>query len=155
MASDIVIIVFQSAIAGDAMKLTGVNGWMEFRVSPSDVSPSAYNNGDITATPFDATVNETIGATDLTATTLNGTLCVRGLTVGQPMSVYNLSGTLVYRAVATAPETKTILPACGIYIIRSDDRTLKRQESFFLQKIKQNEKKAVLLPLSRNFSQFS
>ena len=124
-AGDIVIFRFDAATAGDAVKLTGVNGLFEFRVSPSDVSPSAYNECAITATPFDDTANDVIGATVLTASVLDGTLHVGGLTSGELWSVYNLSGTLVYRTVATASEAQIRLPGRGVYVVVSGNETVK------------------------------
>jgi hypothetical protein len=124
-ADDIVIFLFQSATAGDTVKLSGVNGLFEFRVSPSGVTPPAYNDGAITATPFDATANDLIGATTLTATTLNGALHLRGLTVGGMISVYNTTGQRIYNAIATSGDVVFPLPARGVYIIIHNGQTVK------------------------------
>jgi hypothetical protein len=55
----------------------------------------------------------------------DGILHVSGLTEGKTWSVYNVTGTLVYQSVATGKEAKIILNVSGIYIIQSENRTVK------------------------------
>jgi hypothetical protein len=125
-ADDIVIFVFLPATAGDGLTPTGVNGHFEFRVSPTNVPNSAYNTGVITATAFDPTANETLRSdTKLTAWAQNGILHINGLTVGELWSIYNLSGVLIYRNLATDHEATIRLPDRGIYIIKSGNQTMK------------------------------
>ena len=123
-AGDIVIFHFDTATAGDAVKPKGVNGLLEFRVSPSDVSPSAYSDGVITATPYDATANDVIDA-PFKVWTHNSNLYATGLTEGEMISVYNMTGQRIYNAIATSGEVVIPLPAKGVYIIIHNSQTIK------------------------------
>jgi len=129
-ADDIVIFVFQPAVAGDATTPKGIGGLIEFRVSPPSVPPkSAYSSGFITATGFDATGNGVIAGehagSPLRAWAQNGVLNVSGLTVGDTWSVYNMYGILIRRTVATDSKATIPLPAHGLYIIRNGNATIK------------------------------
>jgi hypothetical protein len=63
-------------------------------------------------------------AGDLTAVSVNGTLKISGLTVGEPVSVYTLQGILVSRKVALSTEQEVKLPA-GIYIVATGEKRVK------------------------------
>ena len=101
-----------------------MNGLLEFRVSPFDVTPSAYNNGTITATPFDASANDVIGAA-FKVRTLNSALYATGLTEGEMISLYNMTGQRIYNAIATSGDVVVPLPAKGVYIIIHNGQTVK------------------------------
>ena len=89
---------FRPAQAGTPENNSGVNGYFEFRVTPPDTRISAYNEGTIVATAYDAVANEqlTMNNEQLRAWVQNGVLHVSGLTVGKPWYVYNLYGQLIY-----------------------------------------------------------
>ena len=55
----------------------------------------------------------------------NGLLHVTGLTVGEVWSVYNATGTLVYRDIAQSEEADVAPSVKGMYIIQAGDRTIK------------------------------
>jgi len=55
----------------------------------------------------------------------NGMLHISGVTPGETLSVYTASGALVYTGIVTSNEESIALPAQGVYIIRSENRTLK------------------------------
>ena len=55
----------------------------------------------------------------------NGRLHVSGLHTGEPWRVYRMSGALIYRDTATGSEANISLPARGLYIVQSGDRTVK------------------------------
>jgi hypothetical protein len=55
----------------------------------------------------------------------SGQLHVSGLTVGKQWSVYNISGTLVHTAKATAAEADITLPVQGLYIVVSEGQSVK------------------------------
>ena len=83
-------------------------------------------DGIITPTAFDPTDNDALRSdTRLTAWAQNGMLHVSGVTVGELWSIYNLSGVLVYRNLATDHEATICLPDRGIYIIKSGNQTMK------------------------------
>jgi len=126
MPSDIVILTanFLPAIAGDAGKPLGTNGFFEFRVSKSSLI-SAYSKGTIKATPFDPTSNEILRNGALKAWTSNGTLYVSGLTEGGMLSVYSVTGTLVYRNIIPSETADIPLAAKGIYFVRQGSQTVK------------------------------
>jgi len=91
-----------------------------------------YHAGAVsTGVPVTTDAQETTGsgedlqANPLTAYVQGGKLYVRGLTEGKPWSVYNASGMLVYRGIATSDEMTISLSALGLFIIQSENRTLK------------------------------
>jgi len=49
----------------------------------------------------------------------NGQLRVSGLTVGEPVSIFNATGALVYHRIAASEETDVPLTVHGVYIVRS------------------------------------
>ena len=60
------------------------------------------------------------------AWTQNGTLYVKGLTVGKPWYIYNLYGQLIYTVIAANGDTVEIrLSVKGLYIIQSGNGTTK------------------------------
>jgi len=128
----IVVFTFVPASAGTSDTPSGINGKFEFRVTPPNTRTSAYNDGIITATPFDATSNE---LTDYISTSLNdrartikawvqnGVLYVSGLSPGKPWSIYHINGTLIYKGIATGDKETDNYPSLqtpGIYIIVSE-----------------------------------
>ena len=145
---DIVIFSFTPAHSGTDTNTKGINGKFEFRVTPPETRMSAYKDGIIIATPFDATGNISTSLNDristllndrLRAWTQNGILYVDGLTPGTTWRVYNLTGTLIYtgtvsersRTIGTrliAPQPAPLsapLPAKGIYIVTNGNETVK------------------------------
>jgi hypothetical protein len=78
----------------------------------------------------DNDVIEDDGSTTLTnrplrAWTQNSEVHVSGLTIGQPWSLYNLSGVLIYRATATDSQAQIPLPERGLYVVICDNRSVK------------------------------
>jgi hypothetical protein len=61
----------------------------------------------------------------LNAWTLNDQLHIEGLTVGEPFSVYTVSGVLVYKKIAETENTNIPLQAKGVYLITHNNRTIK------------------------------
>jgi hypothetical protein len=117
---------YRPPIDGDADNPEGTDGYFEFRVSPAIVNNSAYSSGTIKAIAFDATGNDSFAAASLRATKQqNGSLRVAGLTPGRQWSVYSIAGTLIYSSIATDNEANILLPAHGLYIIRSGSASLK------------------------------
>jgi hypothetical protein len=68
---------------------------------------------------------ENVHAVVLTAYTQNGVLYVNGLQAGATWSVYSITGVLIYQAVAPAERAEFILPARGLYIVRSGNSVIK------------------------------
>jgi hypothetical protein len=78
------------------------------------------------AASFQNTVaNEEIAKVQLSAYAQNGTLHVKGLTVGKPWYIFNLSGQLIYTGIAADDKAEKQMPEKGIYIIRADAGTIK------------------------------
>jgi uncharacterized protein YjdB len=71
------------------------------------------------------TAAERAPQSSLKAWTQGETLHVKGLQAGQPWSLYSISGAMIYHGVALDSEAAVILPARGVYIIRSGDNTIK------------------------------
>jgi hypothetical protein len=123
---DFVIYTFVPANAGTVDNANGVNGRFEFRVTPPDVIPSAYNSGTITASPVSNDSPFEGGRGMLKAWTQNGVLYVSGLTPGAKWSVYNIVGTLIYTGIATSEtDNYPSLQERGIYIVVSNGKTVK------------------------------
>ena len=55
----------------------------------------------------------------------NGTLHVTGLTAGKTLSVYSLSGALIFRSVATSDAVEIPLQTQGVYIVQSENWTVR------------------------------
>lgn len=55
----------------------------------------------------------------------NGLLHVAGLTAGEKMNIYSVSGALVYQNIVTGEEMDIILSLEGVYSIQTGKRTLK------------------------------
>jgi hypothetical protein len=92
-------------------------------VSAAGATPVPSNPATVTVTGTTGT-GETY-VTPLKAWTRGGMLHVEGLAEGKVWSIYNVSGALIYRSIATGEEADVLLPAQGVYIIRSEDRTIK------------------------------
>ena len=75
----------------------------------------------ITATYRIIVANGNIETSALKAWTQNGILYINGLTPGEPWSVYNLTGSLIYTGIATDSETTLTLPGRGIYILKNSN----------------------------------
>ena len=129
LPSDIVILNnFQPATTGNVGSPSGINGYFEFRISPSIVNDSAYSDGTIIATPFNISANDLVDTNDypsLKTWTQNGVLHVSGLTQGTKWYVYNMNGILIYQGTANGREANISLPICGIYIIINGTNSLK------------------------------
>jgi len=54
-----------------------------------------------------------------------GKLTVRGLMGGKVWSIYDTSGNLVYRNIASSDEESVLLNAQGVFIVESEGRTVK------------------------------
>jgi glucuronoarabinoxylan endo-1,4-beta-xylanase len=61
----------------------------------------------------------------LTAWTREGRLHVSGLTPGKSWSVYNLSGRLVYQAIADSDKADVALALRGVYVVASESQRVK------------------------------
>lgn len=92
----------------------------KFGLTPESYLLTKYQSTtiyELLKTDGSITGNEkTILTSSLKVWSQNGSLCVNGLTPGQPWSVYSVSGTLVYHATAATDKADIVLPT-GIYII--------------------------------------
>ena len=52
-------------------------------------------------------------------------LHVTGLSTGLPWHLYNMQGMVVYQGIAAGKEADVMLPARGVYLVRSGNRTVK------------------------------
>jgi hypothetical protein len=68
---------------------------------------------------------ENVQSAKLQAISTGGGLQVRGLVQGEVLSIYNLSGQLVYNGKATASEQLVPLQVRGIYIVVAGERRVK------------------------------
>ena len=59
------------------------------------------------------------------AWTHDGVLYISGLTQGKPLHIYNIFGQLVYQATVVSDKAAIPLPARGLYIIQTNNQTLK------------------------------
>jgi uncharacterized protein (DUF2141 family) len=75
-------------------------------------------------------VGEIASSNPLKAWMRNGLLHVEGLTAGETLSIYSVSGQLAYQSVATSEEMDIPLKAEGVYIIQSGNNTVKAPVNF-------------------------
>jgi hypothetical protein len=64
-------------------------------------------------------------AGELSAYGLGGVLTVKGLVAGEPYSIHNAQGVLIYRGVAKSDEATVNAPVKGVYVVTSAGKTLK------------------------------
>ncbi|MDR2809229.1 MAG: hypothetical protein LBB84_01560 [Tannerellaceae bacterium] len=72
-----------------------------------------------------ATDLENIANRQLRGWTSDATLYVTGLTPGQPWGVYALTGATIYFGTATDSKADILLPARGMYIVKSGNKAIK------------------------------
>jgi len=104
-----------------------------FSMTPGTATPSNYTimqpngvTGAITAAATTITNSIELEPVNLlNAWIKNGILHVQGLTKGNTINVYSASGALVYRSIATGEEANIHLTMQGVYIVQSDNRTVK------------------------------
>jgi hypothetical protein len=87
--------------------------------------PVSAPSAPIVTEESNPTGSEDLEATPLTAYIKGGRLFVRGLNEGKLWSVYSATGMLVYRGISTADEMDIPLNAQGMFIIQSEERTVK------------------------------
>jgi hypothetical protein len=91
-------------------------------VTGTDIPPASIH---ITHTVSDTGSDPTLPSTALTAWMHNNKLHIKGLTVGQPWSIYHISGSLIHHTTAESTEATTTLPSRGVYIIKSGTQVVK------------------------------
>jgi len=69
--------------------------------------------------------NEKLNTTTLNAYASNGILYISGLQPGQPLTVFNLAGQLIYKGMARSEDEHIPLAAGGIYIVAAGEQTVK------------------------------
>ena len=129
LIDDIMINTLSPAIAGTEKVPAGKDGSFEFFVTLTCGATTIITNnipGVINATPYTITgINELAQTSVLKVFVLNGRLQVSGLTAGKQWSVYNISGVLVYRNIATEEVAYINLPSKGVYIVQSRNENVK------------------------------
>ena len=68
---------------------------------------------------------EGIQANSLKVFAQNSMLYVSGLTAGEVLSIYNITGTLIYQGVTNSDKMEINLSGRGVYLIRSNNKTVK------------------------------
>jgi hypothetical protein len=126
-ATDITISNFLAATAGVYGNPSGTDGRFTFTVNLTKGASSAITTpvtGAITATP-DYTGTEIVPVVTLTVASVDGGLLVRGLVVGDQLSVYNIRGQLLYKVKATDTEQRIYLRERGVYVVVSGKYNVK------------------------------
>ncbi|MDR3250700.1 MAG: DUF6383 domain-containing protein, partial [Tannerella sp.] len=126
-AADITISGFHAATEGVWGNVWGTDGGFTFTVKLSQGASRATTapvDGVIYATPA-PTGTEEVAAGALTVTPTDGGLLVRGIVIGEQLSVYNLRGQLLYNVKATSTEQRIDLRERGIYVIVSGENSVK------------------------------
>ncbi|MDR3266489.1 MAG: hypothetical protein LBT24_02855, partial [Tannerella sp.] len=127
-AADITITNFFAATAGTSGNISGTNGRFTFTVTLTKGASRATTtpaNGIITATAFDDTGTEVVPVATLTVASVDEGLLVRGLVVGDQLSVYNIRGQLLYNVKATDTEQRIYLRERGVYVVVSGKHNVK------------------------------
>ena len=78
-----------------------------------------------TIVEYTPTYTEYVEISTLKAYTSNGILHISGLQTGKPISIYSISGQLVYKGVAKAETEQIPLNVNGVYIVTSGNQTIK------------------------------
>ena len=74
---------------------------------------------------YDAVGIEQVASQTLKAYASNGLLYITGLQSGQPLSIYSLSGQLVYQGIAKAADEYVSLAVRGVYIVVAGEQKVK------------------------------
>ena len=74
---------------------------------------------------YDLTDNEQINLQILKVYASNGLLTISGLQAGKPISIHSISGQIVYKGVAKAETEQIPMNVTGIYIVTSENQTIK------------------------------
>jgi hypothetical protein len=119
---------FSKAVAGTPALPLGRDGGFMAHLSFSRNGNYAeqYVSGSIRATVYRPTGIDVPPTDGLTAYGSKGVLQVTGLVVGEVLSVYDLSGKLVYRRVASREAVRVPLTVRGLYLVRACVRSVKR-----------------------------
>ena len=78
-----------------------------------------------TIVEYDPTAIEAVETQTLKAYTSNGILHITGLTSGNPLYIYNLSGQLIYKGIAKSENENIPLNVFGIFIVETGDQRMK------------------------------
>ena len=110
---------------------TGENGYsnilspaLNFTVNDQDGAYVSSPNSVTYIFPKTVTGIATLQGNGLRVAGSGGILKIKGLTIGEPISIYNLQGVLVSRRTALSGEQEIVLPA-GIYIIVTSKERVK------------------------------
>ncbi|MDR0794971.1 MAG: hypothetical protein LBE79_02805, partial [Tannerella sp.] len=130
IVGDVTVTAITPAIAGTESIPSGTDGDFEFTVTLANGATTLTTGkvkGIIVATPYKRTDTgiESPQTHPLKAWIQNDRLHVSGLIAGKSWSVYNLSGIVVYRGMASSDEADISLPGRGVYIIWSDNKSVK------------------------------
>ena len=128
ITGEVILTSLTPAVAGTEKAPNGTNGSFQFIVSLSkgvSMLTAGVITGEIIATPYSLTGNDKIDQPQLQAWTQNGILHVSSLKVGERWSVYTLAGSLIHRSIAADKNATITLPGRGMYLIHSDNRTVK------------------------------
>jgi len=104
------------------------SGWFTSATGGTEVTTDYVftSNTTIYARWSQVTSSHELGAANpLRAWISNGTLHVTGLTAGETVSVYSLSGALIFRSVATSNDVEISLRIQGVYIVQSENWTVR------------------------------
>jgi len=74
---------------------------------------------------FVTSVDDPLPSNPLSAYAHHGLLHLTGLTAGETINIYNVSGALVYQSIATSDNANIPLNVKGVYIVKVGNRTVK------------------------------
>jgi len=85
----------------------------------------SYLNTEINKIPDITGSGEILHLNPLKAWVRNGLLHVSGLTAGETLNIFNVTGSLVYQSIVTSDETDISLNVHGVYLVQSGNHTIK------------------------------
>ena len=108
------------------VEITGVGDIVVVATKAEDENYQEAQSQELTVRVSDDTgISQLSRPNPLRAWMRNGSLHVTGITPGETLSLYSITGTLVYRQIATSDEMDIPLQVKGVYFVRAGNYTVK------------------------------
>jgi len=113
-------------ISGNMLAITGAGNIVVFATKAGDDNFESATSAQLIIIVHSITNSGEIAKINpLNAWTRNGLLHINGLTPGETLSIYSVSGALAHRSVPNSSETDVALTVQGVYIIQTKSNSLK------------------------------
>jgi|GEM_PF-1962907 len=112
-------------IGNDFFAISSGNALITATIEDGVAMGTNYTQGFFIAVSEQETSLTTLETNPLRAWTQNGLLHISGLTFGEMLNIYSVTGTLVYQGLAVGSEIEISLNMRGVYVIHSGGNTIK------------------------------